>query len=178
MAVFSLLNIPFFTEEHFIRANLSNGYKQERAVVTIFTEATWNVFKLFNQKSKTFHQSPILSVMTIYLLNRMWKHSWRLLKQTLSADKWFTFYPEVSWHLGRITRWVFEKSRCLGGLTQETQWIKISGAVAWKCVIKQKKTEQTLVGLVLRKMRSKTTMRYTLTRMAKINDPQHQMLVM
>ena len=137
-------------EEHFIRVNLSNGYKQERVVVTIFTEATWNVFKLFNQKSKTFHQSPIfLFVMTIYLLNSVWKHSWRLLKQTLSADKWFNFHPEVSWYLGiRITCWVFEKSRCLGLTSGDSMNQDLRGSSLKMCdKTKEDKTEQNRLWL-------------------------------
>lgn len=40
ITIFSLLNTAFFIEDCFIKVNLTHGYKQEIAVVAIFSETT------------------------------------------------------------------------------------------------------------------------------------------
>lgn len=90
VTIFSFLNTPLLIEDHFVKVNLTNGYKQERAVVAIFSEATCNFFNLFHQKLKIFNHSPIYLIVSNrnffylichdYLLNRSYKYSWETLK--------------------------------------------------------------------------------------------------
>lgn len=52
-------------KEHFIKVNLTNGYKQKTAVVAISSEATCSFFYLFNQILNTSNQPNLFNVFQV-----------------------------------------------------------------------------------------------------------------